>query len=38
MVAAHSLLLLRHGTERRLGGMNPEGEPPAVPAPDASPA
>ena len=33
MVAAHSLLLLRHGTERRLGATPPDGEP-AVPAPD----
>jgi glycogen operon protein len=31
MVAAHSLLLLRHGTERRLGATPPDGEP-AVPA------
>ena len=34
MVAAHSLLLLRHGTERRLGATPPDGEP-AVPAPAA---
>jgi glycogen operon protein len=37
VVAAHSLLLLRHGTERRLGATPPEGEP-AVPARDASAA
>jgi len=38
MVAAHSLLLLRHGTERRFGAMSLEGEPAAVPAPDAGAA
>jgi glycogen operon protein len=37
MVAAHSLLLLRHGTERRLGATPPDGEP-AVPAPSAGTA
>src|SRR5438105_3416089 len=36
-VAAHSLLLLRHGTDRRLGATPPDGEPATVPAPDASP-
>ena len=35
MVAAHSLLLLRHGTERRLGATPPENEP-AVPAPEGN--
>jgi glycogen operon protein len=33
MVAAHSLVLLRHGTERRFGATPPEPEPAAVPAP-----
>ena len=36
-VAAHSLLLLRHGTERRLGATPPEAQP-AVPAPDTGAA
>jgi hypothetical protein len=32
-VAAHGLVLLRHGTERRMGAASPEQEPAAVPAP-----
>jgi glycogen operon protein len=32
-VAAHSLVLMRHGTERRMMPGAPEIEPPAVPAP-----
>ena len=32
-VAAHALVLLRHGTERRMGPVVPEGEAAAVPAP-----
>jgi len=38
MVAAHSLVLLRHGTERRFATTPPEPEPTAVPAPDAGAA
>ena len=37
-VAAHSLVLLRHGTERRMGPVSPEAEAAAVPAPDAGAA
>jgi glycogen operon protein len=38
MVAAHSLVLLRHGTERRIGGTPPDGEHVAVPSSDTSTA
>jgi glycogen operon protein len=38
MVAAHSLVLLRHGTERRFATTPPEPEPTAVPAPESGAA
>ena len=37
-VSAHSLVLLRHGTERRMGAASPEPEPAAVPAPEGGAA
>jgi len=37
-VAAHSLVLLRHGTERRFSATPPESEPAMVPAAEGNAA